>query len=60
LPDPPDEQMGSYGFGEVRDTPTPLGGDVKSLEAGWKVAITQAAQQAKATGNLPGGGEASG
>ena len=52
--------MGSYGFGEVRDTPTPLGGDVKSLEAGWKVAITQAAQQAKATGNLPGGGEASG
>lgn len=55
LPDPPDGQMGYYGFGEVRDSPAPSGGDVKAVEAGWKVAITQAAQQAKAIGNVPGG-----
>ena len=55
LPDPPDGQAMSGGFGEVHDTPTPSGGDVKAVEAGWKIAITQAAQQAKAIGNLPEG-----
>ena len=55
LPDPPDRQALSGGFGEVRDAPTPPGGDVKAVEAGWKVAITQASQQATAMGNLPGG-----
>ena len=55
LPDPPEGQGKPCVLGEVRDAPAPSSGNFKAAEAGWKVAITQAAQQAKAMGSLPGG-----
>jgi predicted metal-dependent peptidase len=59
LPAEPSEAGGvSPGqWGEIRDAPEPEPGDgsVKQTEATWRVNIAQAAQQARAAGNLPAG-----
>ncbi len=55
LPESLEGQSGPGGFGEVRDATELSPGKNKAVEAEWKVAVSQAAQQAKAMGNLPGG-----
>jgi predicted metal-dependent peptidase len=59
-PDSTNGKGGNYGgCGEFRDAPSELGGqaspaELKEKEEDWKVAATQAAQVAKAMGNLAG------
>ncbi len=59
LPDPPKDESGGGGFGEVLDYPgedgkEPTLAEVKQAEQEWKISTVQAATLAKRAGNLPG------